>query len=69
MTFLVVARCKNICHVRLVTKEFMRLVAKEFLRLVNVGHIVDVIDTNISHSHHITHIMILIIDKVIKVTL
>ena len=47
----------------------MRLVAKEFLRLVNVGHIVDVIDTKISHSHHITHIMILIIDKVIKVTL
>ena len=77
MTFLVVERCKNIRHVRflvyevmrLVTKEFLRFVTKEFLRLVNVGHIVDVIDTNISHRHHITHIMILIIDKVIKVTL
>ena len=69
MTFLDVARCRNCRHVRFVTKEFMRLVAKEFLRLVNVGHIVDVIDTKISHSHHITHIMILIIDKVIKVTL
>ena len=68
-TFLVVKRCKNRCHVRFVTKEFLRFVTDEFLRLVNVGHIVDVIDTNISHSHHITHLMILIIDKVIKVTL
>ena len=77
MTFLVVERCKNIRHMRflvyevmrLVTKEFLRFVTKEFLRLVNVGHIVDVIDTNISHRHLITHIMVLIIDKVIKVNL
>jgi hypothetical protein len=43
----------------------MRLVTKEFLRLVRVDHIIDVTDTSISHHHHITHLMILIIDKVI----